>query len=74
MLSPEPEGQHTFKAHAQIIKQEIDTKRYMAQFYLDHYGLTISEWKIQNLTEQNLLIKLETRAQILREHKAASMI
>lgn len=55
------------------MKTIID-KRALAAHYRDNYGINVDLNEIERLTEKQLLIKLETRLQMLKERKAAVLI
>ena len=54
--------------------QSIIDRRALAAKYRDNYGIRIDPAEIEKLTEKQLLIKLETRWQIIKETTAVVRI
>ena len=54
--------------------KDITNKRALAKKYKQKYGIRIDALLIERLTEKQLLIKLETRYQIIKERNAAIKI
>lgn len=54
--------------------QSIIDRRALAAKYRDNYGIRVDPIEIEKLTEKQLLIKLETRWQIIKETSAAELI
>ena len=54
--------------------QSLVDRRNLAAYYRTNYGICVNSNDVERLTEKQLLIKLETRHQLMMEHWSAVKI